>query len=106
MTAPLGLGMVGCGGFGAFTLAVYTSMPDVRVFAVTDVDAAAREAAAERCRARAYRDLASLLAGRTVVPVIIATPPWLHAPEALAAAEAGRNMFVEKPLETAEATAE
>ena len=44
MTAPLGLGMVGCGGFGAFTLAVYTSMPDVRVFAVTDVDAAAREA--------------------------------------------------------------
>ena len=36
MTAPLGLGMVGCGGFGAFTLAVYASMRDIRVVAVTD----------------------------------------------------------------------
>jgi predicted dehydrogenase len=106
MTAPVGLGMVGCGGFGAFTLAVYTSMPDVRVFAVTDVDAAACEAAAERCRARAYPDLESLLADRAVDLVVIATPPWLHGPQALAAAEAGRHLFVEKPLATDQATAE
>jgi predicted dehydrogenase len=92
--------MVGCGGFGAFTLAVYTSMPDVRVFAVTDVDAAACEAAAERWRARAYPDLESLLADRAVDLVVIATPPWLHGPQALAAAEAGRHLFVEKPLAT------
>jgi predicted dehydrogenase len=98
--------MVGCGGFGAFTLAVYTSMPDLCVVAVTDVDAAARAAAAERCRARAYPDLESLLADPAVDLVVIATPPWLHGPQALAAAEAGRHLFVEKPLATDQATAE
>jgi predicted dehydrogenase len=106
MTVPLGLGMVGCGGFGAFSLAVYTSMPGVRVVAVTDSDVAARDAAAKRCRARAYPNLASLLADQAVDLIVIATPPWLHGPQALAAAEAGKHLFVEKPLATNLATAE
>ena len=35
---PLGLGLVGCGGFGRFALAAVVDLPGVEVRAVTDVD--------------------------------------------------------------------
>lgn len=95
-----GLGIVGYGGFGEFTAQAYAQMPQVRIVAITDVDAARRESAAERYHARAYADLTALLADPEVDIVVINTPPWLHASQAMAAADAGKHIFLEKPLAT------
>lgn len=100
MTSTLGLGLVGYGGFGAFTAEVYAEMPEVRIVAVTDADAKRCEAAAARYQVRAYSDLAQLLGDPQVDLVAIATPPWLHASQAIAAAGAGKHIFLEKPLAT------
>ncbi len=100
MIKPLGLGIVGCGDFGLFSSDVYASMPQVRIVAVTDTDITRRATAASRYNARAYTALSELLADPQVSIVVIATPPWLHGPQAIAAADAGKHIFVEKPLAT------
>lgn len=97
---PLGLGIVGYGSFGKFTTKAYAQMPQVQVVAITDVDRARRDAAASLYRARAYDDLTQLLADPAVDIVVINTPPWLHASQARQAAEAGKHIFLEKPLAT------
>ncbi|MFQ6102567.1 MAG: Gfo/Idh/MocA family protein [Anaerolineae bacterium] len=95
---PLGLGLIGYGGFGSFCMDVYAAMPDLRVMAVADVDETRREEAARRSGARPYADAADLLAAPDVDIVVISTPPHTHAPLSLAAARAGKHVFCEKPL--------
>ncbi len=50
----------------------------------------------------AYNDLGQLLADPDLDAVIIATPDALHADAAVAAAQAGKHIFVEKPMATTE----
>lgn len=100
MIEPLGVGLVGAGGFGEFCSAAFQEMREVRLIAVADV---VRERAA-RCAppgAQVYADYAALLANPAVDIVAINTPPHLHAAMAVEAAEAGKHLFVEKPLATA-----
>ena len=97
---PLGLGIIGYGGFGEFTAQAYATMPQVRIAAITDVAAARREEAAARFHATAHADIDQLLADPEVDLVTIATPPWLHVPQALKAIQAGKHVFLEKPLAT------
>jgi predicted dehydrogenase len=95
---PLGLGLIGCGGFGLFSLDVYREMPDLRVVAVADVDGSRRDRAARQVDAQPFAKLADLLAAPEVDLVVISTPPDTHAPLSLAAARAGKHIFCEKPL--------
>ena len=58
---------------------------------------------AEKCRAkwnckRAYDSEAALLADPEIDAVYIATPVFLHARQAMAAADAGKHILIEKPL--------
>lgn len=95
---PLGLGLIGYGGFGGFCLDVYAPMPDLRVVAVADIDEARREEATDHYGARPYADAADLLSTPDVDIVVISTPPHTHAPLSVAAARAGKHVFCEKPL--------
>jgi len=47
---------------------------------------------------RAYNDFRDLLEDKTIDAVVIATPDHWHVPIAVAAARAGKDMYVEKPL--------
>jgi len=99
MIEPLGVGLVGAGGFGEFCSAAFQAMRDVRLVAVADVI----EARAARCAppgAQVYTDYAALLADPAVDIVAINTPPHLHAAMVVEAAAAGKHLFVEKPLAT------
>lgn len=105
MNEPLGLGLVGAGWFGAFCLEAYKELPDVKVVAVADVDPArARVAAPED--ATIYANFEAMLADEAVQIVAINTPPYLHGKMARQAAEAGKHIFVEKPLATSMAEAQ
>ena len=61
-------------------------------------DSAAMRSFAERFGARPYARFDELLADKAIDAVIITTPHSCHVPQTIAAAEAGKHVFVEKPL--------
>jgi predicted dehydrogenase len=69
-----------------------------RIVAVADIDEAKRAAAAAELGAAPYPTHTELLGHARVDAVIVAAPPFLHAPIALDAIAAGRHVFVEKPF--------
>ena len=90
----------------------FLTMPDVQLVAVCDVDAwrletakAAIEAAYGKQKGsgvwrgcEAYIAFRDLLARRDIDAVMISTPDHWHAPMALAAMEAGKDVSLEKPI--------
>lgn len=94
----IGLGIVGAGGFATFLAGATASLPGVFVRAVTDVRPEAARRLANGHGARVVDSWADLLADDAVDVVVVATTPDSHASLATAALEAGKHVFVEKPL--------
>ncbi len=94
-----GFGIVGAGIIAAVHADAIARLPDARLVAVTDVAAgAAREFAAARgCAAEPALD--DLLARRDVDVVCVCVPSGLHAEVGVRAAEAGKHLVVEKPVD-------
>lgn len=92
------LGVVGCGGFGLFALQQFTQAPGVEFVGMAGTHRPAALAAAARFGAENVEDVGRLLERTDVDLVYIATPPFLHFPQAKAALEAGKHVIVEKPL--------
>jgi len=94
----IGLGVLGCGRFARFAVERFRRVPGVRLVAVADVDPAAARAAGERFGVPHATGMAALLERPDVHLVYIATPPFLHHPQAMEALLAGRHVICEKPL--------
>lgn len=94
------LGIIGCGGMGRANLAACASQPDVVVTGACDVWPARREAVAAQFRdtCKTYHDFREMLRQPDLDAVIIATPPHWHALLAIAACEAGKDIYVQKPM--------
>jgi myo-inositol 2-dehydrogenase/D-chiro-inositol 1-dehydrogenase len=99
-TKPVGVGLIGAGWMGAFhaeTLA--RRLPGARLAGVADPAPGAAERLAGSLGAdRATTDPAELLADPAVEAVLIAAPARFHADLVVAAAEAGKAVFCEKPM--------
>lgn len=96
----LGIALVGAGTFGAGILApALLRAPGVRPRMICSARGVRAAAAGERLgfevAGTAFEDV---LADRDVDAVFLATPHHLHAEQALAALQAGKAVFVEKPL--------
>jgi len=92
------LGVVGCGGFGLFALQHFTQVPGTKLVAMAGTH---REAALAAARRFGIPDIVEVeaLVGRDDVDLIyIATPPFLHHPQAMLALNAGKHVICEKPL--------
>ena len=103
--APLTVALVGCGNISAQYLASLPNLQNLRLVSVTDaVPAAAERVAGEQ--GVPARPLAQVLADPSVDLVLNLTPPQLHAPLTIAALEAGKHVYLEKPfaVSAAEAT--
>jgi len=96
----ISLGIIGAGSMGRANLENCASQPDVVVTAVCDVWRDRREAvlARHRATARGHTDYRELLARQDVDAAIIATPPHWHALMAIHAAEAGKDIYLQKPM--------
>lgn len=94
----IGLGVVGCGGFGLFALQQFTQVPGVRLVGLAGTHRPASLAAAARFGVENQDDLNAFLNRDDLDIVYIATPPFLHHDQAMAAIEAGKHVIVEKPL--------
>ncbi len=98
------LGAIGIGNRGGYVLSVFLQAPDVHFVAVCDVKANRREAVKKMAdnkygnqECATYRDLRELLAREDLDAVLIATGPNWHAAAATLAAEAGKDVYCEKP---------
>jgi predicted dehydrogenase len=96
-----GVAIVGCGMIAGFHLKALAEIEDTRIVAVVDSVPAALErfAAQHQLGCELYSSLAPALKRRDVDIVIVCTPSGAHMESAVAAAEAGKHVVVEKPLE-------
>ncbi len=92
------IGVIGCGGFGLYALQQFAQVPGVRLTGMAGTHREAAYAAARRFGIPDIEDVDRLLARDDVDLVYIATPPFLHHPQAIAALEAGKHVICEKPL--------
>ena len=96
MDRRLKTGLVGAGVFGGFHAAKHDASPRADLVGVWDTDPDRAEALADRFGIRRFSSLSSLLAA--VEAVTIASPAPSHFQIAREALEAGRHLYVEKPL--------
>jgi predicted dehydrogenase len=92
------LGVIGCGGFGLFALQHFAQVDGVKLTAMAGTHRDASIAAAKRFGIPDIEDVDKLLQRTDVDLVYIATPPFLHHAQALAALRAGKHVICEKPL--------
>ncbi len=96
MSGELKAGVVGAGVFGGYHANKYASLDGVRLVGVLDADAARAGALADKLGVAAFTDIEAFLAEVDVVT--IASPASTHAEVARRALNAGRHVYVEKPL--------
>ncbi len=94
------LGIIGCGGMGRGNLGACARQPDVVITAACDVWEARRNAVVKQFKdtCRGYHDFRELLQQKDLDAVIIASPPHWHALHAIAACEAGKDLYLQKPM--------
>ena len=98
--ATLGVGVVGAGAFlGAAILPRFRNVAGVSLRGVANSSGVSSHNAARRFGfGYAAASIDELLQDRDVDLVVLGTPHHLHAPQAIAALDAGKHVFVEKPL--------
>lgn len=94
----IGVGMIGAGGRAGELLAAVKKAKGVKVIAVADPDSKRASALASKCGAVAHQDLKKIIDDPNIHAVVIATCNHWHCLAAIWAMEAGKDVYVEKPL--------
>lgn len=101
----IAMGAIGAGGRGSRLIREFLKENGAQLVAVADVDRRHLRSAQEKINkengdhgCRAYEDFRPLLAREDVDAVTVATPDHWHALVSVAAAEAGKDIYNEKPL--------
>ncbi len=100
----LRVALIGCGGQGCRDLEFFLANPEVECPVVCDIDDAHLASGVKVCAAKerqtpaTERDFRRVLERKDVDAVIVATPDHWHALPTIQACEAGKDVYVEKPL--------
>lgn len=96
----INLGIIGCGSLGKANLAACMGRSDVELVAACDVWKDRLDPVVEKYKntCKGYSDFRELLLHKGLDAVIIATPAHWHAIQAIAASEAGVDIYLQKPM--------
>jgi predicted dehydrogenase len=98
------LGLIGCGGMGQGDLQCFFGNPEVECQVICDIDDANLAKGMEICAKRGrkkpdtVKDFRRVLDRKDVDIVLVATPDHWHALPTVLACQAGKDVYVEKPL--------
>ncbi|MDA1276461.1 MAG: Gfo/Idh/MocA family oxidoreductase [Verrucomicrobia bacterium] len=94
------VGLIGCGGRGRLVSRLMREAPNVDFVAVADVYEPSASSAKEWAgpMARSFGDFRKILEMKDVDAVLVATPDHWHAIPTVLACQAGKDVYVEKPL--------
>ena len=99
----LNVALIGVRGRGRALAGVFAKLPDANIQYLVDVDdrvIPAASAVIEKAGKKApqvVRDLRRVLDDKSIDAVVIATPDHWHAPAAILACDAGKDVYLEKP---------
>lgn len=100
----IGVALIGCNSMGWANLKEHLAQPDVTCIALCDIDETVLNKRAEEVEKQTgakpalYKDFRKLLENKAVEAVIIGTPDHWHCLMGIYAMEAGKDVYVEKPL--------
>jgi predicted dehydrogenase len=93
------LGAIGTGDRGRYVLGLFQKNSSVQVGAVADIYGVSVDKALQQAPgAKSFKDYRNLLEIKELDAVLIATPDHWHAQTAIDALNAGKDVYVEKPL--------
>ena len=99
MSDRIGIAVVGTGDWGANLVRNFANLPGARLVAVCDADPARlAKTAAQYPGTKAYADVAQVAQDPEVQGAVVAASAPSHYPLAKALLEAGKDVYVEKPL--------
>ena len=101
----IGVGLIGCNSMGFGDLEAFLRNPETECVALADIDQSVldrRVADVERIQGKKpagiYKDWRHLIDNKVVDVVIVGTPDHWHCLQMVAACEAGKDVYCEKPL--------
>src|SRR6185503_9162046 len=95
------VGVIGCGGRGLHDALLFKDAPNVEVAWICDVDQGRRNQAAKSLELgsdRVVDDMRRILDQKSIDAVLVATPDHWHSPASILACDAGKHVYVEKPI--------
>ena len=99
-------GVIGCGTIAYWThLRELKRLSGARLVAAADPDPAARTRAARVANVRLHASAEELLTSPDIDAVVVSAPNAIHSELAIAAAQAGKHFYLEKPIAITEAEA-
>jgi predicted dehydrogenase len=100
----ISIALIGCGGQGRTDLADFLRVPGIECLAVCDVDQKALKRSSKMVEDKqgkapdTYGDFRQVIDRKDIDVVVIGTPDHWHALPTIMACEAGKDVYVEKPL--------
>ena len=104
---PIRVGVIGTGAISQVVhVPIFAEREDVELVALADADLHKAESLSRRFKVPSACDADTLIARDDIDAVVVCTPNHLHESMAIAALDAGKHVFVERPLATTSEGAE
>lgn len=100
----INIGVIGCKGMGWANMKAHFTMPEVNCIALADIDQRVLDERTNNVQQlrgntpRQYKDYRNMLENKDIDIVIIGTPDHWHCLNMIHAVQAGKHVYVEKPL--------
>lgn len=95
----INVGLIGCGGRGGLLINSCAKVPGMKVAGLCDPDTARSGKMSEKHKgAKTYTDLRKMIESKDIDAVVVATCNHWHGLASILAMQAGKHVYVEKPL--------